>query len=68
LLRPDPGRDNEGKVTLCKLDIEYDNGTDLEVREGLKAGDRVIVNPPATVRDGMRVQTQTPRMAEENTG
>jgi hypothetical protein len=36
--------------------------------EGLKAGDRVIVNPPATVRDGMRVQTQTPRMAEENTG
>jgi hypothetical protein len=38
------------------------------VREGLKAGDRVIVNPPATVRDGMRVQTQTPRMAEENTG
>jgi RND family efflux transporter MFP subunit len=60
--------DNEGKVALRKLDIEYDNGTDLEVREGLKAGDRVIVNPPATVRDGMRVQAQTPRMAEENAG
>jgi multidrug efflux pump subunit AcrA (membrane-fusion protein) len=60
--------DTEGKVALRKLDIEYDNGTDLEVREGLKAGDRVIVNPPATVRDGMRVQAQTPRMAEENAG
>jgi RND family efflux transporter MFP subunit len=60
--------DNEGKVALRKLDIEYDNGADLEVRGGLEAGDRVIVSPPATVRDGMRVQAQTPRVAEEIAG
>jgi hypothetical protein len=42
-------------------------GADLEVRGGLKAGDLVIVNPPATVRDGLRVQPTSP-MPEENAG
>jgi RND family efflux transporter MFP subunit len=46
-----------GKVELRKLNLEADNGADVEVRSGLKPGDRVILSPPANVRDGMRVQT-----------
>jgi len=48
---------SNGKVELRKLDLEEDNGADVEVRTGLKPGDCVIVSPPANVRDGMRVQT-----------
>jgi multidrug efflux pump subunit AcrA (membrane-fusion protein) len=46
-----------GKVELRKLDLESDNGADVEVRTGLRPGDRVIVSPPTNVRDGMRIQT-----------
>jgi multidrug efflux pump subunit AcrA (membrane-fusion protein) len=46
-----------GKVELRKLELESDNGSDVEVRTGLRPGDRVIVSPPTNVRDGMRVQT-----------
>jgi multidrug efflux pump subunit AcrA (membrane-fusion protein) len=46
-----------GKVELRKLDLEEDNGGDVEVRTGLKPGDRIILSPPANVGDGMRVQT-----------
>jgi RND family efflux transporter MFP subunit len=46
-----------GKVELRKLDLEADNGADVEVRTGLSPGDRVIVSPPTNVTDGMRVQT-----------
>jgi multidrug efflux pump subunit AcrA (membrane-fusion protein) len=46
-----------GKVELRKLDLEADNGADVEVRTGLTPGDRVIVSPPTNVTEGMRVQT-----------
>jgi RND family efflux transporter MFP subunit len=46
-----------GKVELRKLELESDNGSDVEVRTGLKPGDRVILSPPTNVTDGMRVQT-----------
>ncbi|MBV8663530.1 MAG: efflux RND transporter periplasmic adaptor subunit, partial [Hyphomicrobiales bacterium] len=52
--------DDQGQVALRKLDIEYDNGASVDVRMGLKAGDRVILSPPATVADGMRVQLAPP--------
>ena len=48
---------SDGKVELHKLDLESDNGDDVEVRTGLRSGDRVIVSPPANVTDGMRVRT-----------
>jgi len=50
---------DDGKVELRKLTLEYDNGANVEVRSGLKAGERVILSPPATVTDGMKVQVQT---------
>ncbi|MGO8952342.1 MAG: hypothetical protein ACLPWS_01650, partial [Rhodomicrobium sp.] len=33
-----------------------DDGAQVEVRAGLEPGDRIILNPPIGVRDGMRVQ------------
>jgi RND family efflux transporter MFP subunit len=47
---------SNGRVELRKIDLEADNGADVEVRAGLKPGDRVILSPPANVTDGMRVQ------------
>jgi RND family efflux transporter MFP subunit len=47
--------DDAGKVRLRKLNIEYDNGADVEVRDGLKPGDKVVLNPPANIGDGMSV-------------
>jgi len=51
--------DSDGKLHLQKLDVEYDNGADLEVRGGLKAGDKVILSPPAGASEGMQVKVQS---------
>jgi RND family efflux transporter MFP subunit len=48
---------SNGKVELRKLELEADNGANVEVRIGLRPGDRVILSPPANLADGMRVQT-----------
>jgi RND family efflux transporter MFP subunit len=48
---------SNGKVELRKLELEADNGANVEVRTGLRPGDRVILSPPTNVTDGMRVQT-----------
>ena len=48
---------SNGKVELRKLELEADNGANVEVRIGLRPGDRVILSPPTNVTDGMRVQT-----------
>ena len=48
---------SNGKVELRKLELEADNGVNVEVRIGLRPGDRVILSPPANIADGMRVQT-----------
>ena len=48
---------SNGKVELRKLELEADNGVNVEVRIGLRPGDRVILSPPANIADGMRVET-----------
>jgi RND family efflux transporter MFP subunit len=47
---------SDGKVELRKIDLELDNGATVEVRTGLKPGDHVILSPPASIANGMRVQ------------
>ena len=47
----------DGKVELRKLELEADNGGNVEVRGGLKPGDLLILSPPTNVVDGMRVRT-----------
>jgi RND family efflux transporter MFP subunit len=51
---------SDGKVELRKLDLELDNGANVEVRSGLKPGDQIILSPPSNVTNGMRVATTAP--------
>jgi RND family efflux transporter MFP subunit len=46
---------DDGKVELRKIEIDVDNGANVDVRSGLKDGDRIILSPPANVSDGMKV-------------
>jgi RND family efflux transporter MFP subunit len=47
---------SDGKVELRMIDLDSDNGASVDVPAGLKAGDQVILSPPANVANGMRVQ------------
>lgn len=45
-----------GTAQLRRLNLLRDGGAQVEVRAGLNPGDRIILNPPVNIRDGMRVQ------------
>lgn len=47
--------DDNGIVRLHHLDLAQDDGANVLVRAGLAPGDRVIMNPPADLAEGMRV-------------
>jgi RND family efflux transporter MFP subunit len=47
----------DGKLEIRKLDLEADDGGQVEVRGGLRPGDQIILNPPVNATDGMRVRT-----------
>jgi multidrug efflux pump subunit AcrA (membrane-fusion protein) len=49
---------DNGVARLHQLDVAADNGANVEVRAGLQPGDRLILNPPIGVTDGMRVTTK----------
>jgi RND family efflux transporter MFP subunit len=51
-----------GVAHLRKINIARDFGTDVQVSDGLKLGDQVILDPPADLTDGakVRVQAQPP--------
>jgi RND family efflux transporter MFP subunit len=44
-----------GVAHLHKIAITTDYGTDVEVNEGVKAGDQVILQPPVNLADGDKV-------------
>lgn len=44
-----------GRARLQVVDVGGRNGTDAWIRDGLKAGQVVIVYPPPAVQDGKRV-------------
>ncbi len=46
-----------GVVHLHKITITTDYGTEVEVSEGVKAGDQVILQPPVNLADGDKVHT-----------
>ncbi|HTR40673.1 MAG TPA: efflux RND transporter periplasmic adaptor subunit [Pseudomonadales bacterium] len=52
------GPDN--KVQLRDIKVGRDFGSIIEVRDGLQASDRVIVNPPDSIADGEEVQIAQP--------
>ena len=47
-------------VHLQKITILRDFGTEVEVSEGVKPGDQVIVRPPVDLQDGAKVQIRAP--------
>jgi RND family efflux transporter MFP subunit len=47
--------DENGMVRLRPITLAADNGATVEVRSGLKSGDRLILDPPIGITDGMRV-------------
>jgi RND family efflux transporter MFP subunit len=53
---------NDNTVNLRKVSIYRDFGTKAELREGLQGGERVVLNLPADVGNGGKVEPQ------ENTG
>jgi RND family efflux transporter MFP subunit len=51
---------DKGTARLRHLDLDADDGAQVEVRAGLKSGDRLILNPPVGLTDGMKVTTPQP--------
>jgi RND family efflux transporter MFP subunit len=47
--------EQDGALHLRHVELARDDGAQVEVRNGLAAGDRIILNPPIDIRDGMRV-------------
>ncbi len=66
--------DENHKTHLQKLTIGRDYGTSLEVLEGLKASDWIVINPADSLDDGVQVnvkqmaQTGSPAPASGGTG
>ncbi|WP_237480486.1 efflux RND transporter periplasmic adaptor subunit [Lichenibacterium dinghuense] len=46
------------KVRMVPVNIRRDFGTSLEVDQGPKGGDRVVLSPPATLKEGARVEVK----------
>jgi RND family efflux transporter MFP subunit len=52
--------DDNNKVHLVTVTLGRDYGNVLEVLDGLKASDKVILNPPDAIAEGMTVQIAQP--------
>jgi RND family efflux transporter MFP subunit len=50
-----------GIARLQKITIARDFGTEVEVHDGVKAGDQVIINPMIDLADGRRVTVRKPQ-------
>jgi hypothetical protein len=50
----------DGMVHLQKIVIARDLGTSVEIRDGLQAGDQVVLNPAVDLAEGHKVTVQPP--------
>ena len=48
----------DGVAHIQKITVARDLGTSLEVREGVRVGDEVILNPPVTLENGDKVNVR----------
>lgn len=46
----------DGVLRMRTLDVLADDGAQVEVRAGLKAGEQLILNPPVLASEGMKVE------------
>ncbi len=51
---------DNGVLRLRHLDVLADNGAQVEVQAGLKAGEQLILNPPVLASEGMKVAVAAP--------
>lgn len=51
---------DNGVLRLHKLDVLADDGAQVEVQAGLKAGEQLILNPPVLASEGMKVAVAAP--------
>jgi RND family efflux transporter MFP subunit len=49
-----------GVAHIHKVDVARDLGTEVEVRDGVKDGDEVVLNPPIELQGGGRVEIRPP--------
>jgi len=52
--------DDAGRVHLRIVSIYRDYGTTLELRDGLRGGERVAVSPPADIAEGQQIKPVAP--------
>jgi multidrug efflux pump subunit AcrA (membrane-fusion protein) len=55
-----------GVVHMRKVTIARDFGTQVEVSDGLKDGDQVILNPSVNLAEGNKVQAQPEQTASSS--
>lgn len=53
--------DEGGRARETKVEIAHNNGIAAEIASGLSEGQRVILHPPDTVRNGALIRPQTER-------
>ncbi len=53
--------DNHDVVHLKHVTIGHDFGTTVEITEGLKADDRIVLNPADSIADGSTVRVEEPK-------
>jgi hypothetical protein len=46
----------DGRAHIRKVSVTRDLGTQVEVGDGVKQGDQVIVNPPVSLIEGSKVR------------
>jgi hypothetical protein len=49
-----------GVVHIRKISVTRDIGTQVEVQDGVKAGEQVVLNPLVDLADGTRVRARAP--------
>jgi RND family efflux transporter MFP subunit len=57
----------DGVVHMEKVAIVRDFGTEVELADGLKPGDQVVLNPPVSLAEGSKVRTHAPLTASSKT-
>jgi RND family efflux transporter MFP subunit len=59
----------DGAARIRKVSVARDLGRQVEIRDGVKQGDQVILNPSVTLTDGSRVQARPePAAPSKSTG
>ena len=54
----------DGTAHIRKISVTRDLGTQVEVADGIKRGDQVIVNPPVTLSEGTKVRARSASAAK----